>query len=442
MNSRARLRCAVYTRVSTDEGMGQLYTSIDAQRDAGESYIASRRAEGWVPVGELYDDAGYSGGTLDRPALQRLIADVKAGRIDVVVSYKLDRLSRSLLDFHDLIKVFDTHNVTFISVTQHFNTTDAMGRMQLNMLLAFAQYEREVTAERIRDKFAASKRKGLWMHGIPPLGYDIEQRRLAINPQEAAIVRWAFTQFQVVKSIQKLAEQARTLGYRNKSWTTKAGNFREGKVLDKSGLHKILHNRTYLGHLKHGDSEVPDTHPAIIDSDLWQAVHALLSTNSVARGNITRSRIPFLLKGLVFAADGRALIPWHTTKGNGRLYRYYQTRETMERGRLSESVLPRLPAGELEDIVLQQLREIFKREDVLAEVVKAAVAKDPLLDEARVTVAMRQIDRIWESLFPEEQARLAQQLIERVVVTHSAIEIRMHALGSATAVQELMRDNA
>jgi DNA invertase Pin-like site-specific DNA recombinase len=442
VNGRARLRCAVYTRVSTDEGMAQLYTSIDAQRDAGESYIASRRAEGWVPVSDIYDDPGFSGGSLDRPALQRLLADIKTGRVDVVVAYKLDRLSRSLLDFYDLIKVFDAHNVTFVSVTQHFNTTDAMGRMQLNMLLAFAQYEREVTAERIRDKFAASKRKGLWMHGIPPLGYDIQERRLAVVPAEADTVRWVFTEFQAVKSIQKLAEKARRLGYRNKSWTTRAGRFLEGKVLDKSGLHKILHNRTYLGHLKHGDSEITDTHPAIIDKALWDAVHVLLSTNSVARGNATRSRIPFLLKGIVFAADGRALIPWHTTKGNGRLYRYYQTRETMERGRLSESVLPRLPANELEDIVLQQLRDIFRREDVLSEVVKAAVLKDPALDEARVTVAMRQIDRIWESLFPEEQSRLVQQLIERVVVTHDAIEIRMHALGSSASIQNLLRDKA
>ena len=440
MNGRARLRCAVYTRVSTDEGMAQLYTSIDAQRDAGESYIASRRSEGWVTTGELYDDPGYSGGTLDRPALQRLLKDIKAGRVDVVVAYKLDRLSRSLLDFYDLIKVFDAHNVTFVSVTQHFNTTDAMGRMQLNMLLAFAQYEREVTAERIRDKMVASKRKGLWMNGIPPLGYDIVERRLAINDSESTVVRWIFSRFCELGSIQKLSEEARGLGYRSKAWTSQKGLRHGGKVLTKSALHTILNNRCYLGHLPHKDSEFTDTHPAIIDSGLWQQVRDVLSTSSVSRGNVTRASVPFLLRGLVFTADQRALIPWHTAKANGRTYRYYQTKETLERGRLSESPVPRLPADELEGIVLQQLREIFKRQEVLDAVVRAATARDPELDEARVIVAMRQIDRIWDALFPEEQTRLVQQLVQRIVVKTDAIEMRLHALGESPLVQSLMRE--
>lgn len=441
MNTHARLRCAVYTRVSTDEGMAQIYTSIDAQRDAGESYIASRRSEGWVPVGDIYDDLGYSGGTLDRPALQQLLKDIKAGRVDVVVAYKLDRLSRSLLDFYDLIKVFDAHNVTFVSVTQHFNTTDAMGRMQLNMLLAFAQYEREVTAERIRDKMAASKRKGLWMNGIPPLGYDIVERRLAISNSEAPVVRWIFTRFHELRSIQKLAEEARGLGYQSKSWTSQKGLQHGGKALTKTALHTILHNRVYLGHLKHAEAEFPDTHPAIIDAGLWQQVHETLATCSVARGNVTRASVPFLLRGLVFAADQRALIPWHTAKANGRTYRYYLTKETLERGRLSESPLPRLPADELERIVLQQLREIFKRQDVLDAVVRAAMTRDPELDEARVTVAMRQIDQVWESLFPEEQTRLVQQLVQRVVVKPDAIEIRLHALGESPILRSLMQES-
>ncbi|MBT2746205.1 MULTISPECIES: recombinase family protein [unclassified Lysobacter] len=442
MTQAKRQRCAVYTRVSTDEGLSQAYTSIDAQRDAGESYIESRRSEGWVQVGDYYDDGGFSGGTLERPAMQRLLADIKHGKVDIIVAYKLDRLSRSLFDFAELVKLFDTHSVTFVSVTQHFNTTDAMGRMLLNILLTFAQFERELTSERIRDKFIASKRKGFWMHGIPPLGYDVEDRRLVINEEEAKRVRWAFRRFIETRSIQKVAEDARKLGHNNKVWVSKQGRKTGGMVLGKSAIHKILHTRTYLGLLQHRDIDFENTHPPIIDVDVWREAHLILSDNSVGRGNMTRASVPFLLKGLVFAPNGRALIPWHTTKSNGRLYRYYQTRETMERGRLSESPLPRLPAAELEDIVLQQLRSIFKRQDLLQEVVAAAIAKDPSLDEARVTVATRQIDRIWDSLFPEEQSQLVRQLIERVVVKPDAIEIRLLALGDVPVVQELSKEDA
>lgn len=442
MNEPRRLRCAVYTRVSTDEGLAQAYTSIDAQRDAGEAYIVSRRSEGWVQVSDYYDDGGFSGGSLERPALQRLIADMKAGKVDVVVAYKLDRLSRSLFDFAELVKLFEAHNVTFVSVTQHFNTTDAMGRMLLNILLTFAQFEQELTAERIRDKFIASKRKGYWMHGVPPLGYDVRERRLEVNEDEGALVRWVFRRFLEVRSIQKVAEDARALNYLNKSWTSARGNFTEGKVLDKSSIHKILHNRSYLGHMKHRDIEFADTHPAVIDVDLWEQVHRVLAVNATARGNETRASIPFLLKGLVYAPDGRALIPWHTTKRNGQLYRYYLTRELLDRGRLSESPLPRLPASELEDIVLEQLRRVLQRPELVQEVIVAATAKDPTLDEAKVTVAMRRLDRVWDALFPEEQKRLFHQLIEKVVVTPDAVEVRLHSLGTAALSHEFATEDA
>ena len=229
-----RLRCAVYTRKSTDERLDAEYTSIDAQRDAGAACIASRRAEGWIPVADDYDDGGFSGGTLQRPALQRLIADIEAGQIDIVVAYKIDRLSRSLFDFAELVKVFDKYNVTFVSVTQQFNTTDAMGRMLLNILLTFAQFERELTAERIRDKFAASKKKGLWMHGICPLGYDVVDRRLVVNTVEAEQVRTIFRRFVELGSILKVVQEARARGWCNKTWTTKAGTVRPGKLHDKA----------------------------------------------------------------------------------------------------------------------------------------------------------------------------------------------------------------
>jgi site-specific DNA recombinase len=261
-----RLRCAVYTRKSTDEGMELEYTSIDAQRDAGQSYIASRRAEGWIPVGTDYDDAGFSGGTLQRPALQRLLDDIRAGHIDIVIAYKIDRLSRSLFDFAELVKVFDQHGVTFVSVTQQFNTTDAMGRMLLNILLTFAQFERELTAERIRDKMIASKKKGFWMHGVPPLGFDLVDRRLVEMPEEAEQVRQIFRRFVELGSILKVAKEMRDRGLRNKTWKTKAGRTIEGQLHDKSSVHKILHNRSYLGELKHRDQYFLATHTPIINT--------------------------------------------------------------------------------------------------------------------------------------------------------------------------------
>jgi site-specific DNA recombinase len=427
-----RLRCAVYTRKSTEEGLDQEYTSIDAQRDAGAACIASRRAEGWIPVADDYDDGGFSGGTLDRPALRRLIADIEAGQIDIVVAYKIDRLSRSLFDFAELVKVFDKHGVTFVSVTQQFNTTDAMGRMLLNILLTFAQFERELTAERIRDKFVASKKKGLWMHGIPPLGYDVIDRRLSINEAEAEQVRTIFRRFVALGSILKVVQDIRTRGWCNKTWTTKAGRTLAGQLHDKSSVHKILHCRTYLGEMKHRDQYFENTHAAIIERALWDEAHVLLQVNGRVRaGASRRGKVEFLLKGLLTGPDGRALSPWHTTKANGRTYRYYlSTRDTHEGP--GTSGLPRLPAGELEGAVVAQLRRVLRAPEMIEAMIPQAVALDPSLDEAQVTVAMTQVDRVWEQLFPAEQQRLVRLLVERVIVSPTNLELRLRPGGIGT----------
>ena len=430
-----RLRCAVYTRKSTEEGLDQEYTSIDAQRDAGAACIASRRAEGWIPVAHDYDDGGFSGGTLERPALQRLIADIEAGLIDIVVAYKIDRLSRSLFDFAELVKVFDKHGVTFVSVTQQFNTTDAMGRMLLNILLTFAQFERELTAERIRDKFVASKKKGLWMHGIPPLGYDVIDRRLAINEAEAEQVRTIFRRFVALGSILKVVQEIRAHGWCNKTWTTKAGRTLAGQLHDKSSVHKILHCRTYLGEMKHRDQYFENTHAAIIKRALWDEAHALLEVNGRVRaGASRRGKVEFLLKGLLTGPDGRALSPWHTTKANGRTYRYYlSTRDTHEG--LGASGLPRLPAGELEGAVVAELRRVLRAPEMIESMIPQAIALDPTLDEAQVTVAMTQVDRVWEQLFPAEQQRLVRLLVDRVIVSPTNLEVRLRpgGIGSLAA---------
>ena len=250
-----RMRCAVYTRKSTDEGLDQEYNSIDAQRDAGHAYIASQRAEGWIPVADDYDDPAFSGGNMERPALQRMMADIEAGKIDVVVIYKIDRLTRSLADFSKMVEVFERYGVSFVSVTQQFNTTTSMGRLMLNILLSFAQFEREVTGERIRDKIAASKAKGMWMGGHPPLGYRVEDRRLVVVDVEAQLVTRIFTDFVACRSTTDLVRQLAADGKTNK----------QGKPFSKQMLYKLLHNRVYRGEIPHKGQFHPGAHEAIID---------------------------------------------------------------------------------------------------------------------------------------------------------------------------------
>ncbi|ABC32283.1 Site-specific recombinase [Hahella chejuensis KCTC 2396] len=431
-----RLRCAVYTRKSHEEGLDQEYNSIDAQRDAGHAYIASQRAEGWIPVEDDYDDPAYSGGNMDRPALLRLLRDIEAGKIDVVVLYKLDRLTRSLTDFSRMVEVFDRHNVSFVSVTQQFNTTTSMGRLMLNILLSFAQFEREVTGERIRDKIAASKRKGMWMGGIPPLGYDVKDRRLVPNEREAKLVHHIFRRFSELGSSTTLVKELRLDGATSKSWTTQDGRFRKGKPIDKSLIYKLLNNRTYLGELRHKDQWHQAEHPPIIDQELWEHVQAILSKNGRARAASTRAKVSYLLKGIVFGYDGRALSPWHTTKKNGKRYRYYIPQRDAKEG-AGASGLPRLPAAELEAAVLEQLRGILRSPTLLREMAPVAAGIDPELDEAKVAVAMLRLDEIWEQLFPVEQSRIVRLLVEKVVVSPNDLEVRLRMNGIERMALEL-----
>jgi DNA invertase Pin-like site-specific DNA recombinase len=436
-----RLRCAVYTRKSTDEGLDQEYNSIDAQRDAGHAYIASQRAEGWIPVADDYDDPAYSGGHMDRPALKRLLADIEAGKVDVVVIYKIDRLTRSLADFSKMVEVFERYGVSFVSITQQFNTTTSMGRLMLNILLSFAQFEREVTGERIRDKIAASKRKRMWMGGVPPLGYDVTNRRLVPNPAEAKLVRHIFQRFAELGSGTTLDKELKLDGATSKAWTTQDGRQRAGKPIDKALIYKVLHNRTYLGELRHKEQWYPGEHAPLIAQGAWDQVHAILATNARMRGNATRAAVPYLLKGLVFGADGRALSPFHTTKKNGRRYRYYiPQRDAKEHA--GASGLPRLPAAELESAVLNQLRAILRSPALGAEVLPRAVVLDPDLDEAKVTVAMTQLDAIWDQLFPAEQARIVRLLVEKVIVSPTDLEVRLRANGIEQVVLELQQATA
>jgi DNA invertase Pin-like site-specific DNA recombinase len=316
-----KTRCAIYTRKSSEEGLEMEFNSLDAQREAALAYIQSQKHEGWLLVGDRYDDGGFSGGSMERPALQRLLRDVQSRVIDVIVVYKVDRLSRSLTDFARIVEVFENNKASFVSITQQFNTTTSMGRLTLNILLSFAQFEREVIGERIRDKFAASRRKGMWMGGIPPLGYDVVDRKLVVNVGEAELVRLIFSRFLQLGSATELARELRSAGYRTKSWITQDGKHRPGKPIDKCAIYKILANRVYVGEAVHKGTRYPGEHAAIIDQETWDKVHAILAENTVARANGTRAQMPALLRGLIFAPGGRAMTPSHSRK-NGRLYRY------------------------------------------------------------------------------------------------------------------------
>ena len=334
-----KLRCAVYTRKSSEEGLDMEFNSLDAQREACEAYVASQKAEGWIPVPDRFDDGGVSGGTLERPALKRLLSDIEAGKIDIVVVYKIDRLSRSLMDFARLVEVFDRKSVTFVSVTQSFNTTTSMGRLTLNILLSFAQFEREVIGERIRDKVAASRKRGIWMGGWTPLGYDVRDRKLLVNKAEADLVRSIFARFAKYGSGIRLVRELAQEGARNKY----------GKPIDKGYLYKLLNNRVYLGEAVHKGTAYPGEHEAIVSRELWEETRSVLRESPRKRAANNRVQSPALLKGLLFGPTGMAMTPTHTRR-NGKLYRYYISTEALKTG-ANTCPVRRLPAGEIEQAV-------------------------------------------------------------------------------------------
>src|SRR5712692_2621243 len=321
----APTRCAIYTRKSSEEGLEQSFNSLDAQREACTAYIASQRHEGWKLVNTHYDDGGYSGGTLERPALTQLLADIDSGRIDTVVVYKVDRLTRSLADFAKIVEIFDAKGVSFVSVTQQFNTTTSMGRLTLNVLLSFAQFEREVTGERIRDKIAASKRKGIWMGGVPPLGYAVRDRKLIVVESEAETVRHIFRRYAALGSVRLLTAELEADGIAGKSWTSASGRSWGGKPIGRGALYVMLQNRIYRGETVHKNETYPGEHQAIIDPALWSAVHARLSENTAERGAGIRVKNPSLLTGLLFDSEGHRMTPTHAVK-KGTHYRYYVSR--------------------------------------------------------------------------------------------------------------------
>ena len=432
-STKTRKRCAVYCRVSTDERLDQEFNSIDAQKEAGQAYIASQRAEGWIPVADDYDDPGFSGGNTERPALKRLLADIERGLIDIVVVYKIDRLTRSLTDFSKMVEVFERQKVSFVSVTQQFNTTTSMGRLMLNVLLSFAQFEREVTGERIRDKIAASKRKGMWMGGVPPLGYDVDKRQLLINESEATVVRRIFEDMLTIGSPTQIAANLTREGVTTKAWTTQDGQARPGSRIDKKFLHKLLRNRTYLGEIGHKGSWFPGAHQAIIQSDLWSRVHEILARNGHERAaeTKTRSRTDALLRGLLHTPSGELMYPTYTSK-KGRKYHYYVCKSESRFGAPGK-IYERLPAPEIEAAVVAQIRTVLTSPESISSVVRHVQRNGAQVDEATTVMAMGRLNDVWDQLFPVERHRITNLMIERIDLVHigemQGIKVKWRELG-------------
>lgn len=368
------LRCAIYTRKSTDEGLEQEFNSLDAQREACEAYIKSQKHEGWKLLPQHYDDGGYSGGTMERPALKKLLQEVEAGRVDIVVVYKVDRLSRALSDFARMVELFDQHKVSFVSVTQQFNTTSSMGRLTLNVLLSFAQFEREVTAERIRDKIAASKKKGMWMGSLPPLGYDIQDKKLIINATEARTVRLLFDLYLELGTVRALKEEVDHREIRTKS---RPSNKNKGKQLFSRGnLYALLTNPTYVGDIRHKKIVYPGQHEAIVDRATWIKAQRRLKANMNDRKIEINTTGPHLLTGRLFDEDGVSLCPTHTNK-KGKRYYYYISKHLMHCDANPNDSGWRLPASEIDGAANSALGEWLTEYDLVA----AAMA--PNLKSAR-----------------------------------------------------------
>jgi DNA invertase Pin-like site-specific DNA recombinase len=427
-----RLNCAIYTRKSSEEGLEKEFNSLDAQREACAAFILSQKHAGWAALPDLYDDGGLSGGTMDRPALQRLLGDIQAGKVQIVVVYKVDRLTRSLADFAKIVDVFDAHGASFVSVTQQFNTTTSMGRLTLNMLLSFAQFEREIAGERIRDKIAASKAKGMWMGGNVPLGYDVKDRKLIVNEVEAETVRMIFRRYAELGSVRALRHELDQLGVISKRREGAAGVLSGGNRFSRGALYTLLQNHLYRGEISHQGNIYPGQHEAIIDAELWQVVQEKLSGNRQARALGATAEEPSLLAGLIVDGSGGRMTPTHAVK-KGRRYRYYVSTSLIT-ARSDHAEGWRIPAGDVEALVLDRLRAFFASEPDVGETLSCFE-----LDASTLRLAFSkstQLAEEWATLPPIRLRELVRSLIgtvevhdERVIVSLKRKEMASGLLG-------------
>lgn len=478
------IRVAVYTRKSVTDGLDQEFNSLDAQRQAIESYVASQAGLGWVSLPKRYDDGGFSGANVDRPAFQQLLRDVEAGLVDVVAVYKIDRLSRSLRDFAKLVDLFEKHNVTFVSITQHFSTSSSMGRLTLNVLMSFAEYERETIAERITDKMQATRRRGLWTGGRPVLGYDVVDKRLVVNPDEAAQVRATFALYLELGTLRAVIAELKRRGWANKSFVGKRGQPIAGQPFTKATLHGLLNNVLYRGQTRCKDGVVPGVHEAIIDADLWDAVRERLHSNGRNGGATARNTTGAILRGMVRCGRcGSAMLHSFTTRGTRR-YRFYHCMRAHNEG-ATTCPKARVSAGPFEAFVVDQIRAIGRDADLLAattmavtelatERTKQVVSEQRRIEQQRrspasdkpmpqferrlreleveaeamtdidaekIEAAVRAFDGLWDELLPAERERLLGLLIEHVTYHPDGgnVEIELRPCGITTLAAEATR---
>ncbi|MEM9710316.1 MAG: recombinase family protein [Pseudomonadota bacterium] len=379
-----RIRCAIYTRKSTEEGLEQDFNSLDAQREACEAFIASQKHEGWELLPDRFDDGGISGGHLDRPALKRLMKAIKEKRVDQIVVYKIDRLTRSLSDFAKIVDVLDAADTSFVSVTQSFNTATSMGRLTLNMLLSFAQFEREVTAERIRDKIAASKKKGLWMGGNVPLGYKAVGRTLAIEEAEAATIRTIYDLYRKHKTVRRVTEHADNLGLQTRRTERSNGKTKGGHPFTRGHIHAILTNPIYAGRIRHKDKVYDGQHPAIIEPENWEEIQKLLETGAVKERGSKRLAGPSPLAGKLFDETGDRLTPSHSRK-NGKRLRYYISRRLVVDRRNNQPDAWRLPAEQLENLIAELVQTHLSKPTAASSLVPTASAAELMEAQKRLS---------------------------------------------------------
>jgi DNA invertase Pin-like site-specific DNA recombinase len=415
------VRAAIYTRKSSEEGLEQEFNSLRAQREACEAFINSQRHEGWACLPKAYDDGGFSGATMNRPALQQLLADITAGRVDTVVVYKIDRLTRSLADFAKIVEILDARGASFVSITQQFNTTTSMGRLTLNVLLSFAQFEREVIGERVRDKIAASKRKGMWMGGVPPLGYRAEDRKLVMVDREAEIVRSIFRRYAELGSVRLLKQELEAGGIKSKAWTSASGRVLGGKPFSRGALYLILQNRTYRGEIVHKGQSHPGEHVPIIDPPLWDTVQAQLANNTAERNSGARTHQPSLLAGILFDGDGNRMTPTHAVK-NGVRYRYYVSHRLITKDQAERPAGLRIPAAEIEQVVTHRVRRWLLDPGSIYQAIRVA---DPSA-QRRLIARTAEIAKSWPQLPRMRQRTLLAALIERIVLGTNQIDIHLH----------------
>ena len=441
-----QLNCAIYTRKSSDEGLEKEFNSLDAQREACAAYITSQKHVGWLPIPDLYDDGGLSGGTMERPALKRLLDEIKSGKVQIVVVYKVDRLSRSLADFAKIVDVLDAHGASFVSVTQQFNTTTSMGRLTLNMLLSFAQFEREIAGERIRDKIAASKAKGMWMGGNVPLGYDVRERKLIVNDAEAETVRMIFHRYTELGSVRLLGHELDRIGVVSKRREGAGGVLAGGNRFSRGALYTLLQNPIYRGEIRHQGKVYPGQHEAIIDAELWQLAQDKLAGNRQARVLGETVEQPSLLAGLIADGNGQRMTPTHAVK-KGRRYRYYVSTGLISGTRSDHTKGWRIPAGDVEMLVLDRLRAFFASESHLGEVLSCFN-----LDASAVRSAMAKAGELidgWSSMPPIKLRELVRTVVktitvddERVIASLKPTDVATILLGDRCDLSEARQPGA